>query len=157
MERNDNTLKKVIYNTVHHNDKYSVEGIADRINTSVSYIYRMCLPETDTDGPNASGVPFQLKYLIPLMQATGDYQILHFLCERVDHVAIPIPNPNLSSSKDLIDQGLTSTVELGDLIKEIQKATEDGTYTEKEKERVVKEGWEAIRAIVSVINCPADK
>ncbi len=80
------TLKQVLYRTVHRNRKRSPEEMADHIGISYSYLCRACLPETEP-----SGARFPLDYLIPLMHFTGDYSVLEHLEQRSGRSSVRLP------------------------------------------------------------------
>lgn len=157
MAKNALTIKEALYNTIHRHPTLSVEAIAEQINMTTSYLYRSALPDPDTDGPKASGVRFPLKQVVPLMRTTGDFQVLFTICEQVGYAAIPIPETINCSCEDLQCKAIEAAAEFGDLMKEVQEATKDGKYKAHEQERVEKEGWEAIRAIMSVMKYGIDK
>ncbi len=145
------TLKDAIYETIHHSD-ISIGQLAERLDMGESYLYRAALPDPDTDGPNASGVRFPLKKVIPLCRITGDYQVLDVMEHQVGRVAIPLPKPDGYSKKEIQTKALEAAVEFGELIKEVTSSVEDGTITEKEQQRIDKEGREAIQAICLLLN-----
>ena len=93
------SLKKVLYNTVHRRTGKTVEALADELGISPSYLYRACLP---TDG-NGSGCRFPLELLIPLMNATGDHSVLKHLAHRTGHAVYRVPRGRLRSAADLND------------------------------------------------------
>ncbi len=66
MEHNVKTLKEALHNTIHRHPKLSVEAIAEQIGMTTIYLYRAALPDSDTDGPCASGMRFPLKQVVPL-------------------------------------------------------------------------------------------
>ena len=145
------TLKQALYNTIHKHPRLSLEAIAEDINMSTSYLARAALPDTDMDERNTSGVRFPLKQLAPLIRATGDFQILDYIENSLGRVAVEIPTNKDTCFPILRDAALTAAAEFGDLMQEITKSCEDGEVSEAERDRITKEGWEAITAIVSVI------
>jgi hypothetical protein len=85
-------LKTSLYMTV-HGSKKSVEQIADEMGISTSYLYRACL-----DGE--SGCRFPLELLLPLMQATRDYQILDLLNARTGRVTTNLKRVSKLKKRD---------------------------------------------------------
>lgn len=143
------TLKDALYNTVHRNE-LSVAAIAEEIGMGESYLYRTCLPETE-DGGSSSGVRFPLKKLIPLVKATGDHQTLDFIERSLGRVAVNIPMNTKISSKLLAGQALAAAADFGGLMQAIQAATAAGSsITSEDRADVIKIGWAAIRAIVTL-------
>jgi len=146
------TLKEALYDTIHHHHSLTVEAIAEQLDMPKSYLYRAALPDMDTDGENASGVRFPLKQLVPLIRTTNDYQVLDLIEFTLGRVAITIPNKNSTTVRDVQDNALSAMVEFGELIKEIQLAIADGNISDKEQERIERDGREAIQAIMLLIN-----
>lgn len=64
-------LSETLYNTVHRSKK-PAKVLADETGISYNYLARMSM---DT----SSGVSFNLKFLVPLMKAAGNYEILKTL------------------------------------------------------------------------------
>jgi len=147
---NVKTLKQALYNTIHHHHSLSVEAIAEELNMSPSYLARAALPDTDMDEINGTGVRFPLKQLIPLIRTTGDFQSLDFIENTLDRVAIDIPE-SVASLKSLQNDAVRAAAEFGDLMTEISYSCDDNTITAEESERICKEGWEAITAIMRII------
>ena len=146
------TLKAALYNTIHQNRK-KVETIAEELGMGASYLARAALPDEDMLGAQdqrATGVRFPLKQLVPLIRATGDTQVLNYICHSVGLVALPIPQET-SSLKSIQKGALKASAEFGDLMREISKSCDDNILSRPERERIHKEGWEAITAIMQVI------
>lgn len=146
MRGSSNTLKEALYNTIHGSGK-SIAAIAEELNMSQSYLYKSALPD---DGDDASGVKFPLKQLIPLIRATGDFQVLNYI-ERSFH-RISIPYPATSADPDTIQiDAIAAAAEFGDMMREVSTSCAGGRFNRKDRERIHKEGWEAIEAIMRVI------
>jgi len=77
------TLTDVIWQTVNRGE-LTPEQLQDEIDYSASALKRAGL-----DGESGAG--FNLRKLIPLMKAQGDYRILEFLSYRCGMILIPIP------------------------------------------------------------------
>lgn len=151
-KREARTLKEALYNTIHHHPTLSVEAIAEELGMAASYLYRSATPDPDTDGPNASGVRFPAKQLVPLIRVTSDYQTLDYMERALGRVAVVIPSPdNTDLSKELCRCALKAGAEFGQLMQAVEGAMDDGVVSEAERTRIAKEGWEAIQAIMAVV------
>lgn len=95
-------LKKVLYKTIHR-AKESVEELADHLGISSSLLYR-------AGNPNDDGARFPLEKVIPLMEKTKDYSILHHLARRTGHVVFKIPRAAAKSQERLHDFQVAFTV-----------------------------------------------
>ncbi len=85
-------LKTSLYLTI-HGSKKSVEQIADECGITANYLYRSCLE-------GESGCRFPLDLLLPLMQATGDYQVLDHINRRTGRVTASAPRVRALKKKD---------------------------------------------------------
>lgn len=88
-------LKKVLYKTIHR-AKESVEELADHLGISSSMLYRC-------GNPNDDNARFPLDKVIPLMEKTKDYSILHHLARRTGHVVFKIPRAAARTQERLND------------------------------------------------------
>ncbi|MGB3209456.1 MAG: phage regulatory CII family protein [Desulforhopalus sp.] len=145
------TLKDALYDTIHHNGSLTIEAIAEQLDMTKSYLYRSATPDADTDGERATGVRFPLKQLVPLIRTTGDFQVLDLIEFTLGRVALPLPKIGSLTTKDVHANALNAVVQFGDLIKEIQISIADGQISEKEQDRIDKEGREAIQAIMLLL------
>ena len=145
------TIKDALHNTIHRHDSLTVEAIAEQLNMTPSYLYRAALPDPDTDGPNASGVRFPLKQLVPLIKVTGDYQVLDTIEQLLGRVAVPVALNSSVTIKELQVSAINAASEFGEVMKEINDSIKDNKITDDERERIEKESWQAIQAIMQVI------
>ncbi|MCB2218031.1 MAG: hypothetical protein KQH59_18365 [Desulfobulbaceae bacterium] len=145
------TLKEALYNTIHRHPELTISAMAEQLNMAESYLYRSALPDQDTDGPEASGVRFPLKQLVPLIRLTGNFQALDLIENSLGRVAIPIPAADKIDVDRLQSKAIHSASEFGRLMGEVHNAMLDGTISEKEKQKICRVGWEAVTAIMQVI------
>lgn len=143
------TLKECLYDTIHRNRK-PLKAIAEEIGMAESYLTRAALPDQD-ESDTGTGCRFPLKRLIPLIRATGDFQVLDFIERSLGRVAVPLPDP-AKSSRDIYRLSLQSVREFGELMGTIEKSLEDGKLSEQERETIQREGHEAIQAIVNLLS-----
>lgn len=152
MKSHPETLKEAVYKTIHRNKK-SVPQIAEEVGMSPGYLAKAALPDEDMlgkDNPMATGCRLPAKKIVPIVRATDDYSILDVMEYQVGRVAIKLPEaiPNL---KTVQLNALKAASEFGGLMREVEMSCADGVLTEREKERICKEGWEAIEAIMQIV------
>lgn len=148
------TLKECLYDTIHRNRK-PLKAIAEEIGMAESYLTRAALPDQD-ESDTGTGCRFPLKRLIPLIRATGDFQVLDFIERSLGRVAVPLPDP-AKSYRDIYCMSLKSVKEFGELMGVLEQSLEDGSLTKNETERIVREGHEAIQAIVNLLSVVENK
>lgn len=143
------TLKDCLYRTIHRNKK-PLKAIAEEIEMAESYLTRSALPDPD-ESETGTGCRFPLKKLIPLVRATDDYSTLDFIEAALGRVAFALP----SGKKDvnsICRLTLRSVKEYGELMAAIEKSMADNLLTVQETDRIRREGYEAIQAIMTLIH-----
>jgi hypothetical protein len=144
------SLKDALHQTIHRHPKLSVAAIAEEIGMAESYLYRAALPDPDTDGPDASGVRFPLKKLVPLIRATKNFITLDYMERQLGRVAIPLPETP-ESLNDLHAKVTAAISEFSDVMKKYASSIADGKISHKEAEELECEAYEAIQAIHALV------
>jgi hypothetical protein len=142
------TLKDCLYQTLHRNNK-PLKLIAEEIGMSENYLYRSALPDPD-ESDTGTGCRFPLKKLVPLVRCTADFSVLDFIEQSLGRVAFPLPAPS-STLSDLSRLAMISVREFGQLMAEMEADMADGKIFVAEKVRIRKEGYEAVQAIVNLL------
>ncbi len=76
------TLEEIVFNTIHHSD-LSINEIAANTGTGYNHLTRMASITDECNMP--------LSKAVPVMNVTGDYNILHYMAKQTNHLAIPMP------------------------------------------------------------------
>lgn len=150
MKREPLSLVEALYRTIHRHPTLSVQAIAEEIGMSVSYLYRAVTPDAEINGDSASGVNFPLKRLIPLIRATGDYQVLDYIERQLGRIALPLP-PVSATIADVRDQCMHATGEFGRLMEHTAQSLADGKVTVEELEAVEQAAYVAMQAIMRFV------
>ncbi|MEI7636374.1 MAG: phage regulatory CII family protein [Syntrophus sp. (in: bacteria)] len=144
------TLNDCIYQTVHRNTK-PLKAIAEEIGMSENYLTRAALPDQE-ESDTGSGCRYPLKKIIPLIRATGDFSVLDFIERSLGRVAVPLPEPLAGANiQSICHLTLRSVTEFGHLMTQVDNSIGDQFITPAEKEVVVKEGYEAVQAIIALV------
>lgn len=155
-KRQARTLKDALYVTIHQNKKLSIEAIAEQLDMAPSYLYRSALPDMDIDGDKASGVRFPLKQLIPLIRATGDFQVLDLIEHTLGRAAVPLPVVTAKKTTDVRRQAMQAVVRFGELMKVLDESLDDEHMSLEEQEVVNKGGRDAIQSIMLLLTTYED-
>lgn len=150
METSSNTLREVLHNTIHCHPTLKVPVIAERIGISENYLYRAALPDQE-DSDTGTGCRFPLKKLIPLIQTTQDFSVLDHIEQSVGRVAVRIPQ-GAASNSEICKLAMESVKEFGELMAELDSSLNDRKLTRDEVERINKEGYEAVQAIMALLH-----
>lgn len=142
------TLRECLYRTIHNNEK-PLKAIAEEIGMSENYLTRSALPDAD-DSETGTGCRFPLKKLIPLINATRDYSTLNFIENALGRVAIELPRKKCGTD-EICRLTMRSVREFGQLISQVDAGMADGKVSAEEKQQIIREGYEAIGAIMALI------
>lgn len=143
------TLKDRLYNTIHRNAK-PLKAIAEEIGMSENYLSRAALPDLE-ESDTGSGCRFPLKKLVPLIRATDDYAILDFIEDSVGRVAVHVP-PATITNREVYRLAMQAVKQFGELMGGLDAGLADGKLTAAEKDRISKEGYLAVQAIVTLLH-----
>ncbi len=142
------TLRECLYETIHRNKK-PLKLIAEEIGMSENYLTRAALPDPE-ESDTGTGCRFPLKKIIPLIRCTGDFSTLDFIEQSLGRVAFLLPAPSLNLP-DVYRLTMISVREFGHLMAEVETAVSDGSISRQETDRIRKEGYEAIQAMVNLL------
>lgn len=137
-------LQQAFYDTVHHG-KIPLKDIAAECGESINYYTRVGLPL------NQGGCYYQVQKLTKLINLAGRYDILDVLERSVGRIGVPLPSPEGASKNDIFRLALQSTKEFGELIDEVNRAMEDNVIKSSERKRIMKEGFESVQAILTLM------
>ena len=119
------------------------EAVALHFGLHASTVYKWC------EDPGVSGHPIPADRIVPLCQFLDDWRIVEYLAAQSGRVLIELPAA--CEPRKNIDYLSQMATEFADLLRESVKAAEDGVITVAEMKRIDKEGWELLRAVVSVM------
>ena len=149
------TLRECLYRTIHQNRK-PLKAIAEEIDMSENYLTRAALPDAD-DSDTGTGCRFPLKKIIPLVNATKDFSTIDFIEAALGRVAVELPRKKCGTD-EICRLTMRSVREFGQLISQVDAGMADGKVSAEEKQQIIREGYEAISAIMTLIkNIEASK
>ncbi len=111
------TLRDALHENIHESS-VPIKQIADFMAISYSYLANAGNPNME-DGPH-----FQLKHLIPLTKATGNFSALDYVERAVGRVAFVVPSIGADVS-EVITELSSVTQGFSHLLLEMSKALED--------------------------------
>jgi hypothetical protein len=123
----ETTLRDALHETV-HNGGVPMKRLSDQLGISYSYL-------ANAANPNLDDFNFQLRHVMPLINATGNYAVLDHLENACGRVAFCLPQ----AGKDHLEitQGLLELVgRMGDLSHKMREILADGKVDEQEYKRV---------------------
>jgi hypothetical protein len=124
---------------------------AKRLHLSTSMVHKWQEPAVDYTDSGAFNPLDRLETIIETALSLGipledAYSPLHYLAQKFDHIAVPIPvgRPDI---KGVSDELLKAVTEFGELAREASTALQDHKITRLEFSRIDKEAWELIRQV----------
>ena len=123
-------------------EKVGVTAIASDMNLSSSLLYKWCQPSEE---PDESGATNPLDRLAKIFEATGDEQIISWICQQADGFFAPNPKPGPATSESLFSNTQQLVAEFSDLLQAVSNSyQEDSSICEEEALRIRTE-WEELK------------
>lgn len=112
-----NTLRDALHDNIFNSGR-PAKQIADELGISYSYL-------ASAGNPNLEDFHFQLRHLIPLTKATGNYDALDYIERTLGRVAFSVPVIQEDISQ-VVAEISAMTLEFSHLMKEMSEALKDG-------------------------------
>ena len=120
-----------------------VKTIASDLGVSPSLLYKWCQPGGE---PTDSGATNPLDRLAKIFEATGDEQIISWLCQKADGFFCPNPKADKDATKNLFAHTQKLVSEFSDLLQVVSASySEDGEICSKDSQRIRRE-WEDLKS-----------
>lgn len=125
-----NTLRDALHDNI-FNAGRPAKQIADDLGISYSYL-------ASAGNPNLEEFHFQLKHLIPLTKATGNYDTLDYIERALGRVAFVVPSIKGEIS-EVAEEVAAVTLEFSHLMREMAESLRDGVVHSHEWPAIAKE------------------
>ena len=140
-------MQTTLTNILHAQVKQSKSGLsAKEIADMLGKPYSTFMAELG----NADSHKLDANLVCEIIKLTGCDQALHFIARECGGVYIPL-DKNKNTSEELTKNTLHSVKEFGEFLAEIAPSIEDGIINQQEYKRIIKEGHEALTAIMGVL------
>jgi len=138
-------------------DGIGVKALAGALRLSPALIYKWC-QQADAADPDASGARNPLDRLRDIVQATGDIQVVNWLCHEAK--GFFVPNPQIGKT-DLDTELLINTQRLVEefsrLLSTVTKSIEnDGIIDAAEADRI-REAWEDLKSTAEAFTVACER
>jgi len=140
MERSDEVLKKAA-------DKIGVKALAAELKVSPALVYKWC-QKYDTRDPDTSGARNPLDRLAEVYHATGDLDVINWLCHQAGGFFCQNPEVDAKNfSTDLLMGAQQLVKEFSDMLEEVSRSiANDGSIEAAEAKRIRKH-WETLKRV----------
>lgn len=137
------TLKEVLHDLLQASP-VRMKVLAENIGVSYSYL-------ANAGNPDLPDFQFQLRYIIPLIHLTNDYQVLDYIEAACGRVAIPVPNKDIDL--DTVSTELCRTIkEFGDMASSTASALADSRISKSEAKNIEQETMELISQAMTFLS-----
>lgn len=122
--------------------KLPAKAVSARAGIRYSYLMRAA-------NPSERDLQFQFRHAAPLMNAAGNYELLHWLARQCQHACFPLPTAH-PDQQEIFGHAAHLVKETGDVLTDLHAALQDQTITPDEAGRIVAQCHEAISALGAV-------
>lgn len=128
-------------------DRIGVKALAARLNLSTALVYKWCQEPPSDQDPDGSGARNPLDRLRAIYAATGDPNIINWLCKAAEGFFVPNP---VAHQGDTAGQLLVSThrmvQEFGELLTEITRGIDDDGRISGDEAARIRRSWERLKS-----------
>ena len=123
-------------------ESVGVKAIASDMNLSSSLLYKWCQPNDEVD---ENGTSNPLDRVAKIFEATGDENLLAWVCQQADGFFSPNPKVGDNAAESLFANTHRLVAEFSDLLREVsQSYDKDGEICEADARRIRRE-WEELK------------
>ena len=123
-------------------ENVGVKAIASDMHLSSSLLYKWCQPNDEVD---ENGTSNPLDRVAKIFEATGDENLLAWVCQQADGFFSPNPKVADNAAESLFANTHRLVAEFSDLLREVsQSYDKDGEICEEDARRIRRE-WEELK------------
>jgi hypothetical protein len=148
--RSDEVLKRAT-------ERIGVKSLAATLRLSPALIYKWC-QESDVNDPDASGARNPLDRLADVVRATGDTEVVNWLCHEAGGFFVPNPRETPQPSNvGLLMKTQQLVREFSHLLNTVTKSiADDNVITPEEADRI-RSSWEALKQTAEGFTVAAER
>ena len=125
-------------------ENVGVKAIASDMRLSSSLLYKWCQSHAE---PDESGATNPLDRVAKIFEATGDLQIISWICQQADGFFVSNPKPGCDSAESLFAHTQRMVAEFSDLLQAVSKSyDQDGEVCQADAQRIRQE-WEDLKGV----------
>lgn len=128
-------------------DKVGVKALAAQLRLSPALVYKWC-QEYDPEDPDSSGARNPLDRLAEIVDATGDLDVVNWLCHRAG--GFYAPNPAVDTTDygtDLLLGAQQLVKEFSDMLEEVSRSIADDGAIEPGEAKRIRRHWEVLKRV----------
>ena len=127
-------------------DRIGVKALAARLHLSTALIYKWCQEPPSDDEPAASGARNPLDRLRAVYEATGDRELINWMCQVANgfYVVNPSVEPDEQEERLLtVTQRMVD--DFGRLLSDISRGIEDDGEISADEAKRIRRSWERLK------------
>ena len=123
-------------------ESVGVKAIASDMNLSSSLLYKWCQPNDEVD---ENGTSNPLDRVAKIFEATGDENLLAWVCQQADGFFSPNPKLGEDAAESLFANTHRLVAEFSDLLREVSQSYDKDDEICKEDARRIRREWEELK------------
>ena len=128
-------------------DEIGVKALAADLKLSPALVYKWCQPH-DPGDPDASGARNPLDRLAEIYLATGDLDVVNWICQQANGFFCPNPETETADPRTDLLMGTQRLVkEFSDMLEEVSRSVADDGMIEPAEARRIRRHWEALKRV----------
>ncbi len=127
-------------------DAADVKSVAATLRLSTALVYKWCQAR-DPDDPGAGGVRNPLDRLADVVHATGDVNVVNWLCHEAGGFFVPNPAETADDrDAELLNRTQRLVMEFSQLLTTVTRAIEDDGVIEPAEADRIRQAWELLKS-----------
>ena len=123
-----------------------VKALAGRLRLSPALIYKWC-QESNPDDPDSSGARNPLDRMREIVLATGDKQVVCWLCHEADGFFVPNPEPPADAfDAELLHTTQTLVKQFGDVLLAVSNSISDDREIDAREADEIRRVWDILKS-----------
>ena len=140
MERSDEVVKRAAR-------AIGVKALAAELKLSPALVYKWCQP-LDPNDPDSSGARNPLDRVVDIVRATGDQDVVNWICHQAGGFFAPNPQIDHKNAKtDLLVGAQQLVKEFSDMLEEVSRAVADDNAIEQSEAQRIRRHWETLKRV----------
>ncbi|RJP36035.1 MAG: hypothetical protein C4547_08265 [Phycisphaerales bacterium] len=138
-------------------DAVGVKVVAATLRLSPALVYKWC-QHRDPDDPDAGGARNPLDRLADVVRATGDCNVVNWLCHEAGGFYVPNPTETVGDlDAELLNRTQRLVMEFSRLLGEVTRAIEDDGQIEPSEADRIRHAWEALKSSAEAFTLAAER
>lgn len=148
--RSDQVLKRAA-------DSIGVKALAARLKVSSALVYKWC-QSFDPNDPDSGGARNPLDRLAEIVEATGDPEVVGWLCRESGGFFVPNPPaPPGDVSTELLFNTQRLVKQFSQLLLTVTKSIEDDGQIEPAEADLIRDAWERFKSTVEAFTTACER